>query len=229
MGKVYLAEHILLGQQRALKFISGELGQDAHFLKRFRHEAQAAIKLRHPNIVEVVDLDQAEDGSPYIAMEYVEGPDLRCALATGAFSVERALNVVRGIAQGLGAAHAKGIVHRDVKPENILLAGGNGTPETPKLLDFGIAAIQEGATSVSRTRGLMLLPSNGEARLPTSSTAAPTSTPSAESSTKCLPAKLRSTPTAAKAGCNNTCMRSHNRPALFVPRWATGGAWMRLC
>jgi len=158
MGKVYLAEHILLGQQRALKFISGELGQDAHFLRRFRHEAQAAIKLRHPNIVEVVDLDQAEDGSPYIAMEYVEGPDLRRALATGAFSVERALTVVRGIAQGLGAAHAKGIVHRDVKPENILLAGGNGTPETPKLLDFGIAAIQEGATAVSRTRGIMLSP-----------------------------------------------------------------------
>ncbi|MGB8261384.1 MAG: hypothetical protein WCE75_13580 [Terracidiphilus sp.] len=64
MGTVYLAEHILLGQPRALKFISAELSQDARFLKRFRHEAQAAIQLRHPNVVEVVDLDQAEDGTP---------------------------------------------------------------------------------------------------------------------------------------------------------------------
>jgi serine/threonine-protein kinase len=106
--------------------------QDARFLKRFRHEAQAAIKLRHTSVVEVVDLDQAEDGAPCIAMEYVEGEDLRHALAAGAFPVERALAIARGIAQGLGAAHAKGIVHRDVKPESILLAGGDGASETPR-------------------------------------------------------------------------------------------------
>src|ERR1035441_5298023 len=158
MGTVYLAEHILLGRPRALKFISSELSQDATFLRRFRREAQAAIELRHPNVVEVVDLDQAEDGSPYIAMEYVEGPDLRHALDSGAFPVERALHIARGIALGLGAAHAKGIIHRDVKPENILLAVGEGKPETPKLLDFGIAAMKETATAVSRTHGLMLTP-----------------------------------------------------------------------
>jgi TonB family protein len=158
MGTVYLAEHILLGRQRALKFISSELSRDAAFLRRFRREAQAAIELRHPNIVEVVDLDQAEDGSPYIAMEYVDGPDLRHALAAGPFAIERALAIARGIAQGLGAAHAKGIIHRDVKPENVLLAGGKGSPEVPKLLDFGIAAMKETATAVSRTHGLMLTP-----------------------------------------------------------------------
>jgi serine/threonine protein kinase len=158
MGTVYLAEHILLGHPRALKFISAELSQDAAFLRRFRREAQAAIKLRHPNIVEVVDLDQAEDGSPYIAMEFVDGPDLRRALEGRPIAVERALAIARGIAQGLAAAHAKGIVHRDVKPENILLEGGNGTVETPKLLDFGISAMKESATAISRTRGLMLTP-----------------------------------------------------------------------
>jgi tRNA A-37 threonylcarbamoyl transferase component Bud32 len=158
MGTVYLAEHILLGRLRALKFISSELSQDAAFLRRFRREAQAAIELRHPNVVEVVDLDQAEDGSPYIAMEYVEGPDLRHALADGAFPIERALAIARGIALGLGAAHAKGIIHRDVKPENILLAGGEGKPETSKLLDFGIAAMKESVTVASRTHGLMLTP-----------------------------------------------------------------------
>jgi len=158
MGTVYLAEHIMLGRPRALKFISSELSQDAAFLRRFRREAQAAIELRHPNVVEVADLDQAEDGSPYIAMEYVEGPDLRHTLESGAFSVDRALAIARGIASGLGAAHAKGIVHRDVKPENILLAIGHGAPETPKLLDFGIAAMKESATVASRTHGLLLTP-----------------------------------------------------------------------
>jgi serine/threonine protein kinase len=158
MGTVYLAEHILLGRSRALKFISSELSQDVAFLRRFRREAQAAIELQHPNVVQVVDLDQAEDGSPYIAMEYVEGPDLRHALEGGAFPVPRALAIARGIALGLGAAHAKGIIHRDVKPENILLAGSEGKPETPKLLDFGIAAMKESATVASRTHGLLLTP-----------------------------------------------------------------------
>lgn len=162
MGTVYLAEHILLGRQRALKFISSELSQDPRFLKRFRHEAKAASELRHPNVVEVLDLDQAEDGSPYIAMEYVEGEDLRQAMQRGPLSVERALAIARGVTQGLHAAHAKGIVHRDVKPENILLAAADGDrgsgQETPKLLDFGIAAIKESATAVSRTHGLMLTP-----------------------------------------------------------------------
>ncbi len=158
MGTVYLAEHIMLDRLRALKFISSELSQDVAFLRRFRREAQAAIELRHPNIVEVVDLDQAEDGSPYIAMEYVEGPDLRHELARGVLPVERAVTIARGIALGLGAAHAKGIIHRDVKPENILLAGKDGAPETPKLLDFGIAAMKEGATTTARTHGLMLTP-----------------------------------------------------------------------
>jgi serine/threonine-protein kinase len=92
-------------------------------------------------------------------MEYVEGEDLRHALAAGAFPVERAQAIAYGSAQGHGAAHAKGIVHRDVKPENILLAGGNGQPETSKLLDFGIAAIQGSATAASRTHGLLLTPS----------------------------------------------------------------------
>jgi serine/threonine protein kinase len=106
----------------------------------------------------VVDLDQSEDGSPYLAMEYVEGPDLRHALEGGPFAVQRALAIARGIALGLGAAHETGVVHRDVKPENILLAGAGGPSETPKLLDFGIAAMKESTTIVSRTHGLMLTP-----------------------------------------------------------------------
>src|ERR1035441_8674658 len=80
MGVVYQAEHMMLGGRVALKFLTGDLGKDPRFIKRFRMEARAAYQLRHPNIVEVTDLDQAEDGSLFIAMEYVEGPSLRAAI-----------------------------------------------------------------------------------------------------------------------------------------------------
>ena len=158
MGAVYLAEHLLLGRLRALKFISSELSQDPDLLKRFRREALAASELHHPNVVQVLDLDQAEDGAPFIAMEYIEGEDLCHLLDYGPLPVERALALARGIALGLGAAHSKGIIHRDVKPANILITHEEGQPETPKLLDFGIAAVKETATAVSHTRGLLLTP-----------------------------------------------------------------------
>ncbi len=158
MGKVYLAQHVLLGQPRALKFMARRLGKDVKSIKRFRLEAMAAIKLRHPNIVEVGDLDQAEDGSPFIAMEYVEGCDLQQALVEAPFPVERALSIARGVGLGLIAAHSKGILHRDIKPLNVRLAQEPGIPETPKILDFGIAAMKESSAGVSRTRGIMLTP-----------------------------------------------------------------------
>jgi serine/threonine protein kinase len=160
MGTVYLAEHLLLGGRVALKFLASELSRNPQFIKRFRNEARAAFQLRHPNIVEVTDLDQAEDGSLFIAMEYVDGPSLRAAIeeAPGGLAVNRALAIARGVVSGLAAAHARGTVHRDIKPENILLVGAAGQEEQPKVLDFGIAAMLEGATAVSQTRGLMLTP-----------------------------------------------------------------------
>jgi serine/threonine protein kinase len=160
MGTVYLAEHLLLGGRVALKFLASELSRNPQFIKRFRNEARAAFQLRHPNIVEVMDLDQAEDGSLFIAMEYVGGLSLRAAIEQmpDGLPVDRALAIAWGIASGLAAAHARGTVHRDIKPENILLAEAAGQEEQPKVLDFGIAAMLEGATAVSQTRGLMLTP-----------------------------------------------------------------------
>jgi WD40 repeat protein/serine/threonine protein kinase len=157
MGTVYLAQHILLDEPRALKFMSPEFSRDAKFLKRFRMEAKAASGLHHPNVVGVVDLDQAEDGSPFIAMEYVQGRDLRAALAEAPFPVERALAIAREVASGLTKAHARGIIHRDIKPANIMLARELDSPEVPKILDFGIAAMKERATAVT-THGIMLTP-----------------------------------------------------------------------
>ena len=161
MGVVYLAEHILLGGQVALKFLTTDLGKDPKFIKRFRQEARAAYKLRHPNVVEVTDLDQAEDGSLFIAMEYVEGPSLRAVLdqAPSGLEIPRALDLFRGISAGLGAAHAQGIVHRDVKPENILMATTREGREQPKVLYFGIAAMTaESIAGQSITHGIMLTP-----------------------------------------------------------------------
>jgi len=160
MGVVYLAEHLLLGGQLALKFLAVELSHNPQFIKRFRQEARAAYLLRHPNIVEVVDLDQDEDGNLFIAMEFVSGPSLRSVLqeAPRGLPVERALHIARGLGAGLAAAHARGAVHRDIKPENILLGTMPDGSEQPKVLDFGIAAMAEGITNLSRTHGLLLTP-----------------------------------------------------------------------
>jgi serine/threonine-protein kinase len=160
MGVVYLAEHLLLGGQLALKFLAVELSRNPQFIKRFRQEARAAYQLRHPNIVEVVDLDQDEDGSLFIAMEFVSGPSLRSVLqqAPRGLPVERALHIARGLAAGLAAAHARGAIHRDIKPENILLGSMPDGSDQPKVLDFGIAAMAEGITNLSRTHGLLLTP-----------------------------------------------------------------------
>ncbi|MGB8261480.1 MAG: protein kinase [Terracidiphilus sp.] len=160
MGVVYLAEHILLGGQLALKFLATELSRNPQFIKRFRQEARAAYQLRHPNIVEVNDLDQDEGGGLFIAMEFVPGASLRAELGRNprGLPIDRALALARGIASGLAAAHARGAIHRDIKPENILLATAPGGGDQPKILDFGIAAMAEGITNLSHTHGLLLTP-----------------------------------------------------------------------
>ncbi|HWG21903.1 MAG TPA: serine/threonine-protein kinase [Terracidiphilus sp.] len=166
MGVVYLAEHLFLGGRAALKFLSPELSRERHFIQRFRNEARAGFQLRHPNIVEVMDLDQAEDGSLFIAMEYVDGISLRGLMEAESDPhfqrearqpIETSLRIARGIASGLAAAHARGIVHRDIKPENILFVQ-TASGDVPKIADFGIASMLEGVTLRTGTRGLMLTP-----------------------------------------------------------------------
>jgi serine/threonine protein kinase len=164
MGVVYLAEHILLGGQIALKFLGSDLSHNPQFIKRFRQEARVAYQLRHPNIVEVSDLDQDEEGNLFIAMEFVAGPSLRAVIfkAAGPMPAGRTINIARGVAAGLGAAHARGAIHRDVKPENVLIGSDPTGTEHPKVLDFGIVGMTEGVTSgsgpASRTHGLLLTP-----------------------------------------------------------------------
>ena len=149
MATVYRARHLAFNEIRAIKVVNQRLA-DENFLKRFKGEAIITRKLQHPNAVRVDDFDFTEDGRPFIVMEYVEGESLRKILKTqGPLGADRALRIARQVAEALKAAHALGIIHRDIKPDNVLLAEVGGQKDFVKVLDFGIAKVQEGAFEVS--------------------------------------------------------------------------------
>jgi serine/threonine protein kinase len=157
MGTVYLAWHILMKGPRALKFLSVEQSRDQALTSRFLREVQTLRQLHHNNLVYCGDLEPAEDDSLFFPMEFVDGPDLQRFIhdAPKPFDVPLALSITRGIAEGLGAAHAKGMVHRDIKPANILMAR-EGSAWLPKIADFGIVAIKESRNVLTRTGGTRL-------------------------------------------------------------------------
>jgi serine/threonine protein kinase len=157
MGTVYLAQHVHMDEPRALKFLSPELSRDQVFTARFLREVRTLRQIRNRNVVDCGDLEAAEDDSLFFSMEFVDGPDLRGLMHnnTGPLPVPLALSIARQIAEGLGAAHAKGMVHRDIKPENILMTL-NGNLWIPKIADFGIVATKESSTAYTRTGGTLL-------------------------------------------------------------------------
>ena len=162
MGVVYLAEHLLLGEMRALKFLAPELAANPGAVQRFLREAQKAarIGLNQPHIVKTLDVGQDEDGSLFICMEYVDGPSLEALMdnARQGLNVERAFTIARGVALGLAAAHAKGMVHRDIKPANILLGQNDEDEEIAKVADFGIVSGAENEMRLTRTGVQALTP-----------------------------------------------------------------------
>lgn len=146
MATVYKAKHRLLNEMRAVKVVSAKFADDEDFLKRFRHEAAIARRLRHENAVWVEDLDELEDGRPFIAMELLQGDDLRKLIKEqGPLAVDRSLKLGAQVASALSAAHRLGIVHRDIKPDNILITHDDSGNEVAKVLDFGIAKAKEGS------------------------------------------------------------------------------------
>ncbi len=141
MGTVYRAHQTTLGRDVAIKILHPELAANPDAVRRFHREARVATSLEHPNLVRVLLFGELpEDGSLYLVMEHVAGHSLVEVLDhEGALPLPRALHVVTQICDAIGVAHAQGIVHRDVKPENVMLTERLGDPDFVKVLDFGIA------------------------------------------------------------------------------------------
>ncbi len=152
MGAVYLAYDEVLSEHVALKMISAAWSHDQRALiERFRREASAARKVSHPNVVRIHDLGETSDGLMYISMEYLAGKTLADLLAArGTLGVREHRDIVGQICDGLGAAHEVGVIHRDLKPQNVLVGERNAV----KIIDFGLAktAMMSGMTAT----GLML-------------------------------------------------------------------------
>ena len=138
MGRVYKARHEGLGRYAALKFLPPHLASDGLTKGRFLAEAQAAAALDHPNVCTIHDFGESEDGRLFIAMTCYEGETLRAKIARGPLPVEEALDFAVSMAEGLAAAHAAGVVHRDVKPANVMVTDAGSL----KLLDFGLATLE---------------------------------------------------------------------------------------
>jgi serine/threonine-protein kinase len=138
MGMVYLAHDTVLERDVALKVMVSNIADDPELNERFKREAKAVAKMTHPNVVNVFDLGQHSDGSPFIAMELLKGMDLQKAMRTPPpMPLERKVNVMIQVLSGLAHAHQAGIVHRDIKPANIFINHDN----TAKIMDFGVARL----------------------------------------------------------------------------------------
>ncbi len=144
MGCVYLAEHVAIRRPLALKLLHPEVGGIDEVTKRFEREAFAIGRVDHPNCVNVSDFGRLEDGTHYMVLELLDGVLLSDLLAQeGRIDWQRAFHVARHVLSALASAHDVGVIHRDVKPENVILVKKDGDPDFAKILDFGIAKLYE--------------------------------------------------------------------------------------
>jgi serine/threonine protein kinase len=148
MGVVYAARNLRTNKRVAIKWLATRGGasaeQAAHMVERFRREARAAAGIRHPNVVEVYDVGGPDD-APFLVMELLEGESLRTRLSRGPLSWAEACAIIIPVMRGVAAAHRAGVVHRDLKPDNLFLCTQDGVL-VPKVLDFGVAAMKSGSS-----------------------------------------------------------------------------------
>ena len=157
MGRVYRAEQPSLGRYVAVKILHRELAEtNPDAVRRFRREARVTTSLEHPNVVKVMLSGDMPDGSPYMVMEFIDGQPLQDFMtAQPSLSLQTALHIGIQIAEGVGKAHEAGIVHRDVKPENVIITSRNGDSHFVKVLDFGIARLLWDQETVQTKSGLV--------------------------------------------------------------------------
>jgi serine/threonine-protein kinase len=155
MGTIFVGRHTGLGRYVAIKVLRPELASRKDNVARFFQEAHTINRLRHPNIVESIDLvEDALDGA-YCVLELLKGPDLKTRLAGGALPLDSAIRIGVQLADALGAVHALGVVHRDLKPDNLILVQRDGRDDAVKLIDFGVAQIGAGDAAVVGTAAYM--------------------------------------------------------------------------
>ncbi|HKY05964.1 MAG TPA: serine/threonine-protein kinase [Blastocatellia bacterium] len=140
MGAVYKGQHIKMNRMTAIKVLTAQLAEDPQFVARFEREAEMASHIDHPNAVNIYDFGEAEDGLVYIAMEFIEGQPLSSIIEKeGALALDRVVRITYQAADALHAAHNLGIIHRDFKPDNIMVCQKSGRPDWVEVVDFGIA------------------------------------------------------------------------------------------
>jgi len=154
MGEVYKALDTRLNRTVAIKTLSGTLAADTQFRQRFDREAQTISQLDHPNICSLFDVGD-ESGTAFLVMQYLEGETLAERLSAGALPLDRALSIAIDVAAALDAAHRAGVVHRDVKPANIML-----TRSGARLLDFGLAKERSAAVTVPMATATTITPNS---------------------------------------------------------------------
>jgi len=144
MAQVYLAEDRHTHEPAAVKVLDTKRVKDAETKARFMVEANAILKVRHPRVVEVLDVGLRSGGAPYIAMEFLFGETVRTYLERNRkFKIEPGIDVLRDVLDGIGAAHQAGVIHRDIKPGNLVLVGPTDGYYEAKVVDFGMARISE--------------------------------------------------------------------------------------
>ncbi len=162
MGAVYAAKHVRTGGMFAVKVLHRETAADAEIYKRFQDEARTVSALRHPHIVQVTDFDADEDGTPFIVMELLEGEDLYQRLcAVGKLPLDQVLDIGRQVGSALHAAHERGVIHRDIKPQNIYLVRhelADMVTEIAKVVDFGISKIRRAGAQMTRDMTILGTP-----------------------------------------------------------------------
>ena len=163
MGAVYEATHVRLSKKRfALKVLRDRIAGDEEAYQRFRREAEIATSLGHPNIVEVFDFYETDDGRPCIVMEYLDGDSLDVVMGRrGRLTPADTVAVLRPIAEALDLTHQRGIIHRDLKPANIFLVNAPASESgrtAAKLLDFGISKIKDSNTLLTRQNDIIGTP-----------------------------------------------------------------------